>query len=41
VREAIRRTGGNQAMSACMLGVSRQALNKRLIKLRRGKDALP
>ena len=30
VMEAMRRTGGNQAMAAGMLGVSRQALNKRL-----------
>lgn len=34
VLEAMRRTGGNQAMAASMLGVSRQALNKRLNKLR-------
>lgn len=33
VMEAMRRTGGNQAMAAGMLGVSRQALNKRLNKL--------
>ena len=33
VQEAMRRTGGNQAMAAGMLGVSRQALNKRLNKL--------
>jgi DNA-binding NtrC family response regulator len=37
VQEAMRRTGGNQALAAAMLGVSRQALNKRLIKLRRGR----
>lgn len=30
VEEAIRRTGGNQSMAASMLGVSRQALNKRV-----------
>lgn len=35
VREAMRRTGDNQAMAASMLGVSRQALNKRLNKLHR------
>jgi DNA-binding protein Fis len=29
----MRRTGGNQAMAAGMLGVSRQALNKRLNKM--------
>jgi DNA-binding NtrC family response regulator len=33
VLEAMRRTGGNQAMAAGMLGVSRQALNKRLNKM--------
>lgn len=38
VREAMRRTGGNQAMAASMLGVSRQALNKRLNKLREKED---
>ena len=32
VDEAMRRTGGNQAMAASMLGVSRQALNKRVNK---------
>jgi DNA-binding NtrC family response regulator len=38
VQESMRRTGGNQALAAAMLGVSRQALNKRLIKLRRGRN---
>lgn len=37
VREAMRRTGDNQAMAASMLGVSRQALNKRLNKLHRSQ----
>lgn len=39
VNEAMRRTGGNQAMAANMLGVSRQALNKRLNKARRTDEA--
>lgn len=38
VREAMRRTGNNQALAASMLGVSRQALNKRLNKLRQKED---
>lgn len=38
VREAMRRTGDNQAMAAGILGVSRQALNKRLNKIRRNED---
>ncbi len=38
VQEAMRRTGGNQAMAASLLGVSRQALNKRLNKVRRIRD---
>jgi len=38
VHEAMRRTGGNQAMAASMLGVSRQALNKRLNKIRRVRE---
>jgi DNA-binding NtrC family response regulator len=38
VREAMRRTGDNQAMAASMLGVSRQALNKRLNKLRQTRS---
>jgi DNA-binding NtrC family response regulator len=32
VDEALRRAGGNQAIAAMMLGISRQALNKRLKK---------
>ncbi|MEI6214262.1 MAG: sigma-54 dependent transcriptional regulator [Desulfuromonadales bacterium] len=32
IREALRATGGNQRAAAVMLGVSRQALNKRLIR---------
>ena len=32
VNEAMRRTGGNQALAATLLGISRQALNKRLHK---------
>ncbi len=38
VQEAMRRTGGNQAMAANLLGVSRQALNKRLNKTRHTGD---
>lgn len=34
VDEAMRRSGGNQALAATLLGVSRQALNKRLSKAR-------
>ncbi|XPV75719.1 MAG: sigma-54-dependent transcriptional regulator [Desulfovibrio sp.] len=34
VEEAMRRTDNNQAMSASILGVSRQALNKRLNKMK-------
>ena len=30
--EALRRSGGNQAIAAMMLGITRQALNKRLHK---------
>ena len=32
VEEALRRSGGNQAIAATMLGITRQALNKRLNK---------
>jgi DNA-binding NtrC family response regulator len=32
VDEALRRSGGNQAIAAMMLGITRQALNKRLKK---------
>jgi len=38
VQEAMRRTGDNQAMAASMLGVSRQALNKRLNKMLRAEE---
>ncbi len=38
VQEAMRRTSGNQAMAASLLGVSRQALNKRLNKIRHAWD---
>jgi DNA-binding NtrC family response regulator len=41
VQEAMRRTKNNQAMAASMLGVSRQALNKRLNKIRRIKAVGP
>jgi DNA-binding NtrC family response regulator len=30
VKEALQRSGGNQAMAARMLGISRQALNRRI-----------
>ncbi|HSM89971.1 MAG TPA: helix-turn-helix domain-containing protein [Desulfobacterales bacterium] len=30
--EALRRSGGNQSIAAAMLGITRQALNKRLHK---------
>jgi DNA-binding NtrC family response regulator len=32
VEEALRRAGGNQSIAATMLGITRQALNKRLKK---------
>lgn len=37
IEEALRRSGGNQSAAACLLGISRQALNKRLLKHRRDK----
>ena len=38
VQEALRRAGGNQGVAAGMLGLSRQALNKRLTR-RKERDA--
>jgi transcriptional regulator with GAF, ATPase, and Fis domain len=35
VQEALRRSSGNQAAAARMLGISRQALNKRIIRMQR------
>ncbi|WP_369404447.1 helix-turn-helix domain-containing protein [Salidesulfovibrio brasiliensis] len=35
VQEAMRRTDGNQSLAAQLIGVSRQALNKRLNNMRR------
>jgi DNA-binding protein Fis len=32
VAEALRRSGGNQSVAAMMLGISQQALSKRLAK---------
>ena len=32
IREALKRSGGNQGIAASLLGISRQALNKRLIR---------
>jgi len=34
VDEALKRSGGNQSIAAMSLGISRQALNKRLQKAR-------
>ena len=32
IGEALKRTNGNQSLAACMLGISRQALSKRLCR---------
>jgi len=37
VREALQRADGNQSIAAGMLGISQQALSKRLKKARKGK----
>jgi two-component system nitrogen regulation response regulator GlnG len=39
INEALARTGGNQGIAAGILGISRQALNKRLSRRRRSDDA--
>ena len=36
VQEALRRSGGNQSRAAAMLGISQQALSKRLRKAKQG-----
>jgi DNA-binding NtrC family response regulator len=38
IAEALRRSGGNQGVAAGLLGISRQALNKRLSRQRQGGD---
>jgi DNA-binding NtrC family response regulator len=39
VAEALRRASGNQGVAAGLLGISRQALNKRLMRQRQGEEA--
>lgn len=39
VEEVLERTDGNQSMAAAMLGISRQALNKRVNNMRRKTDS--
>jgi DNA-binding NtrC family response regulator len=39
IAEALRRASGNQGVAAGLLGISRQALNKRLMRQRQGDDA--
>jgi DNA-binding NtrC family response regulator len=37
IEEAIKRTRGNQSLAAALLGISHQALNKRLLRKQKGK----
>jgi DNA-binding NtrC family response regulator len=39
IAEALRRAGGNQGVAAGLLGISRQALNKRLSRQRQSGDS--
>ena len=39
IDEALRRNNGNQSIAADLLGLTREALNKRLMRQRRGKKA--
>jgi DNA-binding NtrC family response regulator len=38
IAEALRRASGNQGVAAGLLGISRQALNKRLMRQRQGEE---
>jgi DNA-binding NtrC family response regulator len=37
IEEAIKRTRGNQSLAAALIGISHQALNKRLLRKQKGR----